>query len=201
MLHAAALRPDRRRLPRLLLAASLACVALLALAGTASARSYFWLMPDHTYQEAWGTSAFWGKAVAPQGHARGKGVPIRTEDLAFLGGQHWFQRDTHIHVPGAQVVQLENRHSHRCIHHAYWDDVPGRELVQDDCVRSRFANLWIKRHVRTRWNGVVSTLQSLESDLFMNVAGAATWSGASLIQWPGSSAPNARFVLVYAGQT
>jgi hypothetical protein len=91
---------------------------------------------------------------------------------------------------------FENRHSHLCIHHAYWDSVPGRYLLQHGCKTNTYARDWYAY----RWDGGLY-FQSYASGLFMAVAGASKEQGASLVQWHYEQAPHFRFRFVYAGRT
>lgn len=88
----------------MLLASAAALLAMLVLAGTASARPYYWIVNENS-----------GKALQSQNESKDWGTSIVQRNIAPLGAQHWFIKNEGVYA-GLTVRSFENRNAHLCIH-------------------------------------------------------------------------------------
>ncbi len=179
----------RRPRPRVVLVAALAGALLLALgsAGKAQAKDFWRIHVAHS-----------GKVLMVENHSKALGarvVQARRGPGAGYGAQHWFLEEVG-EFPGGNLLLIRNRHSKLCLHHAYWDDVPGREIVQDRCGNRTLAKVWA-------FNQYPFFIRSALSGQYMGVAGASHDDGAPLVQWPtlALNDDHMLFGLGYGGQT
>jgi hypothetical protein len=110
-----------RKSTRRALAALAALIAFGAIAGSASAKPFYYIVNQKS-----------GKVLQAQGHSQAWGTKVVQENIGPYGAQHWFVK-TEAGYAGLTVKSFENRNSHYCIHPSDWSGANGTHLGLASC--------------------------------------------------------------------
>ena len=175
------------RITRRAIVVAFACVAALALGGTAGADIIFSKSPPRTgheriYMTLRALHSGLGLNVPDASTAPGTPIIQWSDGMTAMNGQWEFLRAN----PATYVVQIRNRWSRQCL--TVDSKQPG-PVVQRPC-DGRASQGWSYEYQQ----GWYSTITNEWSGLDLNVSGASTALGAEVIQWYHSpSSPNALF--------
>jgi hypothetical protein len=180
------------RMRLLLLAATLATVALLAAAGAAHAGTpYYWIVAEHS-----------GKALMAENHNKEQGTRIvQMSTPQNWGAQHWFVERVEDFSSGQTVRRFRNRHSKLCI--TAQNISNGAALTQQPCEYTYhdYQRQWVVSSKSAMWAGLPWTAYNRYTSGCLDIAGAWHDDYTQAAHYWCHGQANQRFRLKYAGTT
>lgn len=172
-------------------------VAFGALAGTASAKPFYYIVNQNS-----------GKVLQAENHSKAWGTKVVQENIGPYGAQHWFIKNEGVYA-GLTVRSFENRHAHYCIHPSDWSGKNGTDLVLASCSNSSSgaARQWVPTNTSGTYSpndifyGHEFMMFNMQTFKYAAIWGASWDAGAHAVQHSYENKPHFKWRLIYGGES
>jgi hypothetical protein len=179
-------------------AAALASLMIIgALAGTASARPFYYIVNSNS-----------GKVLQAENHSKAWGTRVVQENIGPYGAQHWFIKNEGVYA-GLTLRSFENRNAHLCIHPSDWSGTPGTDLLLASCSNdsSWAARSWAPTYTSGNYDplGIFYNREfsmfNRQSFKYAAIAYASQSVGERAVQANWEDNPHFHWRLIYGGES